>query len=189
MTQVLDELVGTLEKAKGQMMDSSQSIGLAGQWDRAQWMFQKAKELDDMIVSLRQNGTPVPTPPPALRPMHSTYMPKPRPEKLPYFFVEGNRLVKIGPSRDGTTYQHRVTMQNFDLIIAKVIELAGSSHTFETPDVVNSLDIPKHEPLIVLAVLEERKLIINIRRGRWVFANGNTFANEVKAVWSALPRS
>ena len=97
-------------------------------------------------------------------------------------------MAKIGPSRDGTTYQHRVTRDHFDLIIARLTEIAASRKTFETTDVVGRLDIPKHEPLIILAVLEEQKLLIGVRRGRWVFINPVTFAADAEQVWNKLPR-
>ena len=59
--------------------------------------------------------------------------------------------------------------------------------TFETPDLIKLCDVPKHEPLIILAVLEEQKLLINVRRGRWVFVNADTFRADTLKVWTALP--
>src|SRR4051812_17208530 len=108
MTQT-PEIVATLEKAKGQMMDSIQAAGQAGQWDRAQWMVQKAKDLDEMIVGLRQNGhTP-------LRPAPAPVPPaKPKPAKLPHFYIHGNnKLAKIAASRDGGTYEHRIMREHY----------------------------------------------------------------------------
>src|SRR5436190_11447513 len=110
MTQIASsELVGTLEKAKGHMMESIQHAGQAGQWDRAQWMIQKAKDLDEMINGLRQNGTGHAPLRPSSAPVQTT---PPKYAKLPYYFTESNKLVKVGPSRDGSTYQHRVTRQH-----------------------------------------------------------------------------
>ena len=186
MTQLAaPELIGTLEKAKGQMMQSIQTAGQAGQWDRAQWMIQKAKDLDDMINGLRQNGNghaslrPVPGP---------IQTPKPKYDKLPYYFTETNKLVKVGPSRDGSTYQHRVTREHFDVMLNRLAEIAAKDKQFETPDLSEAIDIPKHEPLIMLDLLEQRKLLINVRRGRWVFINAETFREEAQKVWGDLPR-
>lgn len=185
MSQIASsELVGTLEKAKGQMMESIQNAGQAGQWDRAQWMVQKAKDLDDMINSLRQNGTGHVPLRPSPEPVQAT---PPKYAKLPHFFTEANKLVKVGPSRDGTTYQHRVTREHFDQMASKLADIAAKAKQFETPDLTDVLDVPKHEPLIMLAMLEELKLLINVRRGRWVFTNVETFRAEVQKVWGNLP--
>lgn len=185
MTQLAPELIVTLEKAKGQMMDSIQHAGQTGQWDRAQWMIQKAKDLDEMISGLRQNGSGHAPLRPTTAPMQTT---PPQYAKLPHYFTETNKLVKVGPSRDGTTYQHRVTRDHFDAMINKLADIAAKAKQFETPDLTDALDIPKHEPLIVLALLEELKLLINVRRGRWVFANAETFRSESQKVWANLPR-
>jgi len=178
-------LIGVLEKAKGQMMESIQTAGQAGRWDRAQWMMEKAKSLDEMIHELRQNGSG--HAPLRAAPARAT-APQPKYDKLPYYFTESNRLVKIGPSRDGSTYQHRVTRDHFDAMIDKLADIAAKAKTFESPDLINPLDIPKHEPLIILALLEEQKLLINVRRGRWVFTNAEAFRQEAQNVWSKLPR-
>src|SRR5438093_13224391 len=99
MTQT-GSLVGTLEKAKFEMMRSSQAAGTSGQWDRAQCMLQWARELDGMILGVTQNGyTPPPTVMSPARPS--------RPERLPFYYTDGIKLVKVGRSRDGTTYKHR----------------------------------------------------------------------------------
>ena len=108
--------------------------------------------------------------------------------KLPYYFTESNKLVKVGPSRDGSTYQHRVTRQHFDEMINRLAEIAAKDRQFETPDLSNAVNIPKHEPLIVLDLLEQRKLLINVRRGRWVFANAETFGDDAQRVWGNLPQ-
>jgi hypothetical protein len=177
------ELIGALARAKAEMLRCNQSAMVDGHWDRAQCMLQWARDLDGMLTNLRQNGAAAPRQvPPALN------SPRPKPAKLPYYAVEGDKLVKIGPSRDGTTYEHRVPRQHFDLIITQLTAIAARDGTFETPDLANRCDIPKHEPLIVLAVLEEQQLLNGVRRGRWAFFNKATFATDVQGVWAALPR-
>ena len=185
MTQVSADVTAALETAKRKMMTASQAAGASGQWDRAQSMLQWARDLDGMITGLEQNGhgsAPI-------RPSPAVHASKSWPPRLPYYYTMGNKLVKIGPSRDGTTYDHRVTREHFDLMIAQLVLLAGEGKSFETPDLMGRCDVPKHEPLIILAVLEEQKLVINVRRGRWVFANAETFPADAQRVWSALPRS
>src|SRR5213593_4312676 len=102
------QLVATLEKAKLELMRSNQAAMTNGQWDRAQFMLQCARDLDGMIIGLRQNGM---------------------------------------------TYEHRVTREHFDLMIGQLSVLATEGKTFETPDLIKRCDVPKHEPLIILAVL------------------------------------
>jgi hypothetical protein len=182
---ILSGLVSTLEKAKRQMMESIQTAGEAGQWNHAEWLIQRAKDLDDMIIGLRQNGTSADYP--HVRPTGAA-APKSRPERLPYHYIEANKLVKVGPSRDGSTYEHRVVREHFDAVLDKLAEIARKTRTFDTPDLIRRCDVPKHEPLIILAVLKEQNLLINERRGRWVFTNAETFGVDAQRVWSALPR-
>jgi hypothetical protein len=177
------ELISLLDGAKREMMCASQTAGVAGQWERGKYLFQCASDIDRMIAGLQRNGF---SPAPA-RPMMPTTQLS-RPTKLPYFFIEENKLAKLGPSRDGSTYQHNVIREHYDLMIEQLTIMAREGKNFETPDLVNRCDIPKHEPLIMLAVLEEQKLLVNTRRGRWTFVNPETFPTDVQRVWNALPR-
>jgi hypothetical protein len=177
------ELVAAVEKAKTEMMRSSQIAGGAGRWDDAQYRLECARDLDAMLVGITQNGYA-----PASTPTVYAQTAKARPKKLPHFFIDGNKLAKLGPSRDGTSYQHNVTREHYDLMAAQLVEIAKETRSFETADFTKHLDIPKHEPLVFLAVLEHQKLLINVRRGRWVFVSANTFETEVQKVWGALPR-
>lgn len=171
-------LADLLDRAKQEMVRLSSHYAVAsGEWDRAQSLLQWARELDVMIRGLRQNGaTPTKNVPPG------------SPRTLPYHYIEADKLVKVGPSREGGSYEHRVTRKHFDLVVEALAEMARKSATFETPDLVNQCAIPKHEPLIVCAVLEERQLLSNVRRGRWAFVNPASFASDVQRVWSSLPR-
>ena len=98
MTQVNSpELAAAVEKAKAEMMKSSQLAGTAGRWDDAQFHLQCARDLDAMLLGIKQNGH---VPAPARPSVGVTHTPKPAPStKLPYFFIDGNKLAKIGPSR------------------------------------------------------------------------------------------
>ena len=178
-------LVATLEKAKHQLMEAIQTAGQAGQWDLAEWGVRKAKDLDEMIIVL-QNGTGA---------GHSQFRPMPeaatkfRPAKLPYHYTEANKLVKLGRSRDGgSTYKHRVVREHFDAVINELAEIASETATFETTELVRRCEVPKHEPKIILDVLEEQKLLTKVRRGRWMFTNAETFGVDAQKVWSALPK-
>jgi hypothetical protein len=178
------ELVAAVEKAKAEMMKSSQLAGTAGRWDDAQFRLQCARDLDAMLLGIRQNGD---VPAPARPPTAVTHTPKPTPTKR-HYFIDGNKLAKIGPSRDGSTYRHNVTREHYDEMVAQLIAISRETQSFETGEFTAHLDIPKHEPLIFLAALEEQKLLNNPRRGRWVFVSAETFEADVQKVWGALPR-
>jgi hypothetical protein len=180
----MPDLAPALEKAKAEMMKSSQIAMAAGQWERAEWAVQSAKSLDSMLT-VALNGSSGAA---ALALVSTTSIkPKSRPAKLPHFYTEADKLVKVGASRDGGTYEHRVIRAHYDLMIDKLVEVAGRDKSFETPDLIKKCDVPKHEPLIIVAMLESRGLLIKFRRGRWVFKSADTFATDVQKIWVALP--
>lgn len=183
MTRQESGVLTLLEKAKKETMESSHAAGASGQWDRAERMLQWAREIDGIIAGMRQNGSG----PASLRQSPGASRASNR-DKLPHYYLDGGRLVKVGASRDGKTYQHRVTREHFDRVIAQLAVLAREGKAFETPDLVRRCDVPRHEPLIVLAVLEEMKLVINVRRGRWVFANAQDFTADAERYWNAIAR-
>ena len=171
-----------LGQAKAEMIRlSGHFAGTSQQWDRAQSLLQWAQQVDGIISGITRTG-PLPTP--RATPALTTHTSTPRP---PYYYIYQGKLVKVGPSRDGGTYEHRVLQEHWNLVLSQLAQMARTSRTFETPDLVNRCDIPKHEPLIVLAVLEEHRLLQNTRRGRWSFANATTFAEAAARVWSSIP--
>jgi hypothetical protein len=176
------ELIKLLDQVKRAMILSSQTAGTGGQWERGKYLFQCASDIDAMIAGLQRNGSNA-----AFTRPGSSATPAVRPMKLPHFFIDGNKLAKIGPSRDGTTYQHNVVREHYDLMIKQLETLARDSKTFETLDFLSRCDIPKHEPLIILGVLEERGLLASVRRGRWSFVEPARFAADAQTVWNALP--
>jgi hypothetical protein len=180
MVTHISNLVGTLERAKHELVACSQTAATSGQWDLAEFMVQSARHVDGIITGVRQNGSA----PPATRPTDQHH--PSRPEKLPYYYVEGDKLVKVGRSRDGTTYKHRVTRGHFDQLIETLAAMAQDHRAFESADFVRRCDVPKHEPLIMLGVLKEHELLHSSRRGRWAFVNPATFAADAGQVWDAL---
>ena len=175
-------LVQNLSDAKTDMISRSAQSGTTGDWDAASRWMGWAQQIDGILVGLngsssnaREEGL-APTPPRSNR-------------KLPYYYVEGDRLVKVGPSRDGAnTYEHRVPHDHYDMVVNAVATITRSRENFETTDIISRCDIPGHEPRIVLAVLEQEGLINGVRKGRWSIANSATLVEEAKRVWQKLPR-
>ena len=111
-------------------------------------------------------------------------------QKLPYYYVEGDKLVKVGKSNQlgKKVFELRVKKRNYELIVAKLAEMAKASPTFATQDLVRACEIPDFEPRLVMNVLIERALIIKKTRGFNAFVNPKEFETDVARIWSALPR-
>ena len=109
--------------------------------------------------------------------------------EFPYYFRESDRLVKIGKKRNGDgTYKHPVPKDNFDQIMSTLVGFTRSGMRFETKRLQNQCDrIPRHQPLIVLAVLEEQGLVDNRGRGHWTFADRTGFSVASELVWENIP--
>jgi len=180
-------LVDSLTASKQELVDRSNRLAADSLWDEAQTAIEWAKQLDGMIAAL-SNGNGVPAHMPTIRREQPTSKTRRPHRNLPYYYVEGDRLVKVGPSRDGGTYEHRVTRKNFDLVLARLRDMAGETTEFETQRLVDRCDVPGHEPLIVVAVLEQHGLLIRLRRGRWQFADPAGFARASDAAWQKIPR-
>ena len=110
------------------------------------------------------------------------------PPRLPYYYRDGDRLVKIGASKSEGEYRHDVPKENFDQIIGSLKSFAKSNPRFETKQLQNRLHrIPRHQHLIVLAVLRQEGLVVNTSRGRWAFANPEGFPLATESVWQQIP--
>ena len=184
-TPTPSRLMNSLATTKNELVSHSNELAASSRWDEAQTAIGWAKQIDGMIAALTDGngGAPYQAPPePAPQP------PTRSREDLPYFYVEGDKLVKVGPSRDGGTYEHRMSHKNFDLVLGQLREMARDTVEFETPKLVSRCNIPNHEPLIVLAVLEKQGLVVKIRRGRWQFADAANFPRKADSVWQQLPR-
>lgn len=171
-------LADLLEQAQALMVDlSGHCAGADRDWDKAQRLLDGARQVDAILATLRGEAAPA-------KSGGSI-----RPRKLPYYYVEDNRLVKVGQSRDRGTYEHRVTREHYDVIQSRLCQMADDSSVFETQRLVDRCDVPRHEPLIVVNMLAEQRLLVNVRRGHWSFADKDAFRSEVARVWSGLPRA
>ncbi len=180
------EVVSVLQSAKQKMIALSQAAATDGQWHRAQHLLHHASATDSIINGLSRDDDNCDSS--LAFPLRS---PKPGPGKLPFYYVDRNKLVKVGEkkSRDGSTYEHRTTREHFDLIIKQLSAFASRGKDFETTDLLSKCDVPKHEPGIILAVLRKQKLLSSPRRGQWEFVKASTFASDAQRVWAAIPRS
>lgn len=181
-------LIDSLAASKQALVDRSSQLTSESRWDEAKRAIEWAKQIDGMIAAL-SNGNGLIHQPAVRRTATDTQSTRAR-RDLPYYYVEdeGDRLVKVGPSRDGGTYEHRVVRKNFELVLSRLRDMAGHTVEFETQRLVDRCDIPGHEPLIVVAVLEKHGLLIRLRRGRWQFADPAGFGRAADAVWQQLSR-
>src|SRR5687767_12545206 len=97
----LNELNVLLEEAKEKMLQLiSKTAALNREWDSAERLLQWAKEIDGMLQILGgDNGRSV---------IRGTSQISSTPVKSPNYLIENDKLVKVGASRDGGTYEHRV---------------------------------------------------------------------------------
>jgi hypothetical protein len=170
----LEELEELLKKSQMMMVDlSARCASTQGDWDKAKALLDGARQIDGILEILVGRQTSI------ANTARSTM-------KLPYYYVERDKLVKTGRSRAGGTYEHRVIKEHYDLIVGRLIELEKRGGTFDTRKLVEQCDVPAHEPLIVVNVLNEQGLLGGLRRGRWEFTN--RFAEVIHEVWGKLPR-
>lgn len=173
-------LVELLRQAQTMMVElSGRSAGTERDWDKAKALLDGARQIDGILAILAGRQAPEP---PRVRPSVDDR------RKLPYYYVEHDKLVKVGRSREGGTYEHRVTREHFDLMVGTLAEMAKQGRAFETRRLVEKCDVPAHEPLIVVNMLAEQGLLDRLRRGRWAFTNADGFAVAVRGVWDKLPR-
>ena len=169
-------LAELLKQAQTMMVElSGRCAGTQRDWDKAKALLDGARQIDG-ILALLSGRRAAEAPAPAGR------------GKLPYYCVEYDKLVKVGRSRDGGTYEHRVTRKHYDLILARLGDFSKHDPTFETRRLVEQCKVPAHEPLIVVNLLGEKGLLEGLRRGRWSFPDASGFADAVRAVWGNLPR-
>ena len=110
------------------------------------------------------------------------------PPQLPYYRREFDNLVKIGKKRGGAgIYKHPVPKDNFDQIISALEGFAESARRFDTKSLQDEVaQIPRHQPLVVLAVLEEQRLVHKTQRGHWAFTHRTGFSVASKTVWGKI---
>src|SRR5689334_22895700 len=97
----LTQAIGLLERAKDEMIRATDAAAKGSDWDLAERIVPLARTLDEMIANLKGNGRSH-----EVRGIVGSRLPEKRIGRLPSFVVRGNHLVKVGPSRDGNTYEH-----------------------------------------------------------------------------------
>lgn len=171
-------ILSLLAKAKEQLLDLQAQYARAGDdWERARSLFEAARQIDSITLIVKREDRPV-------------HAPANGRTRLPYYYVEDNRLVKVGASksRDHATYTLRVKREDYDLIIERLYEMARQMQTFETRRLVDQCDVPGFEPLLVLNMLSDERLLRKVRRGHWAFVDAASFPAQVQRVWDRLQR-
>lgn len=172
-----NEIIDHLSQTRNLMVKISNQYAISEKdWDRAQTYLNCARQVDSILQSL---DSKVET--------RITENNRISTRKLPYYFIEYDKLVKVGQSRDGGTYEHRVPKKHYDLITDRLCNIAKESRSFQTKQLQDSCDIPSHEPLIVLKLLNHKGGIGNPRRGQWSFLEKNNLANTMNEIWNQLP--
>lgn len=171
-----------LQHAKKAMLETSQLAGAEGDWDLAKKALQWAQQLDQMTV---EASTPVfaPNVPVLMRGVAQAQR-----TALPRYYVDRDRLIKVGASRDGGMYKHSVTRSHFDGVIDRLEMVTASDGLFDMSDVLRHIDIPRHEPLIVTGALANENILKKVRRGRWLVVDRINLKASAQRAWEVMSR-
>ncbi len=174
----VEKLAALLRQSQTLMIELSGRHATAERdWDRAQSLLQGARQIDAILQGLGND------------PKGPIMAPEGPGRELPYYYVQYDKLVKVGRSRDGGTYEQRVTRADYDVVLDRLRKLADKGPEFETQSLVDQCPIPKHEPGIVVNALHKLGLIESVRRGRWAFADAPQFHTTAGDAWRRVPRS
>ena len=169
-------LADLLRQAQTMMVElSGRSAGADRDWDKAKALLDGARQIDALLAMLA--GQPAAQAPASIAG-----------QKLPYYYTERDKLVKVGRSREDGTYEHRVIRDHYEHIVGQLCELATQGPAFETRRLVSRCHVPAHEPLIVVNLLGQHRLLDGLRRGRWSFVDAAGFKAAVGGIWDKLPR-
>ena len=191
-TEEIRKIRGKLNEARSDIIALNGIYASNGEYDAAQQLLGWARSLDEIESGLSQVGTSASV---QFRTSDVHAASSHFPHPLPYYYVEGDKLVKVGKSKQygKEVYYHRVTKRKFDIIIDKLAEIASTSSNFWTQDLVRQCKngtrrIPSHEPQIVVSVLIERGLITRLSRGLNAFVNPKDFEVSTTRIWHGLPK-
>lgn len=107
----------------------------------------------------------------------------------PNYSVRGDSLIKVGLRRDKRTeYSQSVPRREFDLIIARLNEMATTHEEFTPDEVQTGLECPIYQTYIVLALLKHLNLIDVLRRGSYQFSSAQNFSDEASIIWGNLQK-
>lgn len=182
---MVDELSQALKRVKDIVLRMATERMTRGDYVGGKTAADCLQAIDSIASRLNHSNGTVDTPMAAL--LRETKVGS-QPPRLPYYYREGDRLIKVGKSDKGDgTYRHPVSKVNFDEIMSVLVAFAKASLRFDTKDLQNQVHrIPRHEPGIVLAVLEEQRLLRNTRRGQWEFKD-RAGPGDSASVWNNIP--
>ena len=180
----IESIATILGEAKKQMIETSSLLAQSGgDWDAAQRLLARAREIDAIrsdLDNMIRSGPILFNMPRDREPLHAN---------LPYYQIEDDRLVKVGKSRNGGTYKHRVPKEHYDIIVAKLVDFARSGRPyFLTQDLIDRHDMPNHEPNLVINLLEEKAVVRRVTRGRYAFSHREAIQEQAETIWRELPR-
>lgn len=176
------QITESLQCAKDSILSLLSTIAREGKYDDSHILLESAQEVERIITRIQDLKRVCE--PPVIR-----ITPPSKSQSLPYYYVDkdADKLIKVGKSRDVGTYEHPVPHEHFDSVIHRLIKMAQAGiRQFETQRLVDQCPMPKHQPLIILNVLERCNLVTSPSRGQWRFVNPDRFSSAVEGLWTRL---
>ncbi|MEW6355181.1 MAG: hypothetical protein AB1696_02555 [Planctomycetota bacterium] len=182
----LKQVLQLFSEAKEALLsEGKRRAGEAADWEMAKMLFSIAEATDDLRRQASEilDGKPEPVQTPAVRDVarKGERLPK---KEYPKFFIRGNMLVKQGLTRNRKeTYEHTVSKEHFDSIVAMLAEEAKNRTEFLGPALAEKANCAPYEFYVVLAWLKHVGLVETQRRGQYRFVSPNSLESDAHARW------
>ncbi len=186
VSEIIARSIGKLTEVRDDLLNGCR--GKAGEdvdWDQYETLSQSAKEIDH-IRHLLVERTELRHARDARTVHIRTRFPG---GSYPRYLVRGDTLAKVGLSRSGSTYVHRVPREAAESVVSGLQEFTKDGDTFTTERAVNRIAVPMYQTYIVLAALAELHLLEPVRRGLFRFVDRGTFVEESKDIWKKFSQS
>lgn len=179
-----------LQKAKDQLRSAKEtlielSLSYAqgsSNWDAAQNLLEWARTIDSIEKRMEVvEGHSMPR-----TASSSPAQPSFSSQRLPLFYVEHERLIMRGPSRDGGFYEQRVLKSHFDLILRKLSQKSKNANEFSLQELQDRREMPLHEPGIIVRLFTDEGLLEKTQKGRYAFLDPDSFGAKAESLWFQL---
>ena len=167
-------VIELIQNAKGLSVTLSQRYASEGKWDRAQAFLAAGQTLDRVVEQLPTNGAPVP----AGQPIGATSVARiPSAARTAYYYIDEDYcLAKLGRSRNGGGYKHRITRDSLETIMRDIAQAADPIYT---PSLLQACERPDHEPRLVIDLLIQKGHMRKLGRGRYRLVTRNLTADQL----------
>jgi hypothetical protein len=182
-SEIISRSVKKLEEIRDDLLAASRAIhGDDVDWDKNEVLFHSAKDVDQLRHLLIER-TEVKDLGELRTPSVRTRFPG---GSYPKYLVRNETLAKVGLTRSGSTYVHRVPKSVVESVVAGLQEFTKEGDTFTTERAVGRIAVPMYQTYIVLAVLSELRLVEPMKRGVFRFVDRGKFVDETKEIWKRL---